>query len=243
MPLNTIEVKLFSRKLATLFTKSWTTPEHITYDKVMKQSRLLFILLRPSMISFFCTSIFAGATLLGSSWTYLKTQSFFSIYLSGEYNLRTLLGEINTAVGHTLDKILSYNILVVSAALLAGLIVYVLLQSLTHMHEEISSSFSQIEYTNQDKASAEKELERRIGLRVATAVAWLLYAFVFFDIIVPFTAAIVTKNSMHLNVLDSIYNFLIFLGLWLATHIHIIFLRLLLLRPRVFGANNILAER
>jgi len=209
----------------------------------MKQSRLLFILLRPSVASFFCTSIFAGATLLGASWTYLKTQSFFSIYLSGEYNLRTLLSEINTAVGHTLDKILSYNILVIGAAILAGLIVYVLLQSLTHMHEEISSSFSQIEYANQDKNSAEKELRRRIGLRVATTVTWLLYAFVFFDIIVPYTAAIVTKNSMHLSVLDSMYNLLTFVGLWLATHIHIIFLRLLLLRPRVFGGQHIIEEQ
>jgi len=209
----------------------------------MKQSRLLFILLRPSVISFFCTSIFAGATLLGASWSYLKTQSFFSIYLSGEYNLRTLLSEINTAVGHTLDKILSYNILVIGAALLAGLIVYVLLQSLTHMHEEVSSRFSEIEYTNQDKHSAEKDLERRIGLRVATGITWLIYVFIFFDVIVPFTAALVTKNSMHLNVLDSIYNLLTFGGLWLATHIHIIFLRLLLLRPRVFGGQDVLMER
>lgn len=223
--------------------KRLDAPRTYAYDKVMKQSRLIFILLRPSMTSFFCTGIFVAATLLGASWSYLKTQSFFSIYLSGEYSLRTLLAEINTAVGHTLDKLLSYNILVIGGALLVGIIVYVILQSATHMHEEISSSFSEIEYTNQDKHRAEKNLEKRIGLRITTAVAWIIYTFIFFDVIVPFTATLVTKNSMHVTVLGSFYNLLVFAGLWVATHVHIIFFRLFLLRPRVFGGHDVLIER
>ncbi|HKR81611.1 MAG TPA: hypothetical protein VJR27_01280 [Candidatus Saccharimonadales bacterium] len=208
----------------------------------MKQSRLLLTLLQPSILSFVCTSLFAAAALLGSSWSYLKTQPFFTTYFSGDYGLHTLVSDVNATIGSTLNKILSYNIIVVCFAVLIGLIVFAILQSVHHMHIEMSEAIDDIKYASyQNKSALEKSLEVRVGLRVVTALAWLGYSLFFFNALIPLCATLVTKH--YGSVVGPISNLLAFTVLLVATHFHVIFARLLVLRPRLFGVVEALEGR
>jgi hypothetical protein len=208
----------------------------------VKQSRLLVTLLQPSVFSLICTGLFALATLLASSWSYFKTQSFFTTYFSGDYGLHTLVTDVNSTIGRTINAIISYNIIVVGFALLIGLIVFAILQSVHHMHEEVSDTIEDIKYAdNKTKQTLEKGLELRIGLRGVTALAWLAYSLFFFNALVPLCTTLVAKHASH-PLGGPISNLIAFGILLVATHFHVIFARLMVLRPRLFGVDDLVGR-
>jgi hypothetical protein len=211
----------------------------LSYDKYVKESRLFIRLITPSPLSFVISCFFAGLILLAASWTYLRTQHFFNTYLSGDYGFNSVFHQINLSLGKTFDSDLSYNIAVICFAVLVGLGVYAIAESVRHMIAEAHTVLEEVEYADQrNKTIIERSLSIRVGLRALSAFVWLSYTIFFFNGILPYCASFISKGTGDLVVLASIRNFLAFVLLLLATHMHVVFVRLIILRPRVFGGTD-----
>lgn len=145
---------------------------------------------------------------------------------------------MSAAIGRALDNLLPYNIIVVCFALFIGLIVFVVLEGVRHMHQEMDNTFDQVKFANaQSKQAMEKSIETRIGLKAVIGIAWLGYSLFFFNTLIPLCATIVAKGTSHTLLAGPATNLLAFVLLLLATHVHVIFARLIVLRPRLFGAT------
>ena len=205
----------------------------------MKPPRLLAVLLRPSSLSLFLSSVFAGLALFGASLPYLRTQSFFTTYLSGNYGFSSLLADLNVALGRAFDSSLSYNIAVLCFAALVGLAIYATAESLRHMIAEAHTTLEEVEFANQStKQVLEKRLGLRLGLRATSAFVWLIYTILFFSALLPFCASLVAKASSHAPLWLSARYAGAFILLVVGGHVHVILMRLLVLRPRLFGGQD-----
>lgn len=86
---------------------------------------------------------------------------------------------------------------------------------------------------------------QRLGVHAATVVVWALYGWLFFAFIVPYVIAASLVGAVTFPTLEGIgYIIVATVIISLALHLHIVFLRVLLLRPRVFGsANSVLSAQ
>jgi hypothetical protein len=133
---------------------------------------------------------------------------------------------------------LSYNIAVVCFAILIGLGVYAIVASWRHMLSSAHTTWDEVGFADQqNRRLIQRGLGLRIGLRAVSAFVWLGYAFFFFNDIVPYCASFIAKGSQSEPALASVRNLLAFLLLTVAVHIHVIFMRLIVLRPRLFKAG------
>jgi len=145
---------------------------------------------------------------------------------------------MSAAIGRALDNLLPYNVIVVGFALFVGLIVFVTLEGVRHMHQEMDDTFDQVKFANaQSKQAMEKSIETRIGLKAVVGIAWLGYSLFYFNTLIPLCTTIVAKSTTHAPLAGPASNLLAFVLLLVATHLHVIFARLLVLRPRLFGAT------
>jgi hypothetical protein len=206
---------------------------------IVKESRLFGTLVSPSPLSLIFSCIFAALILMGASWSYVQTQPILGVYLGGNYGIGSLLHELNIALGAAFNSDLSYNIAVICFALIVGLAIYVVVESVRHMMTEARATLTEVEYASDRHAKGvlEKEIGVRLGLRAVSAFIWLWYAIFFFNGILPFCASFIAKGTMNAPALASVRNLLAFILLLGATHLHVLFIRLILLRPRVFGSG------
>jgi len=143
-------------------------------------------------------------------------------------------------MGAAFNSNLSYNIAVICFALLFGLAIYAVVESIRHMMAEARATLTEVAYADRvSKGSIERTLGLRIGLRAVSAFIWLGYTIFFFEAILPFCASFILKGTEHTPILSSVRNLLAFVLLLLATHMHVLFIRLLVLRPRLFGSSDI----
>lgn len=210
----------------------------MAYHIIVKETRLFALLVSPSALSFTLTCLFALVVLIGASWSYVSSLPFFSTYLSGSYGFSSLLHELNIALGAAFNSNLSYNIAVICFALLVGLTIYIFVESIRHMVSEAHTAINEINYAGQAARSVERTIGLRIGLRAASAFVWLGYTILFFEAILPFCASIITKADGDTPPMVAVRNLVLFIILLLASHIHVLFIRLLVLRPRLFGSRN-----
>jgi hypothetical protein len=206
----------------------------------VKESRLLATLLTPSPLSFILSCLCAALVVVGISWASLQSQSFLSPYLSGEYGFTSILHGLNVMLGTAFNSDLSYNIAVICFAALFGLGVYTTIASMRHIVNEAHVTLDEMEYADKrNKGAIGKSLGLRLGLRCVSGVVWLGYAIIFFNGILPFCSSLISTGSTQLISLRSLAAFGL---LFLAVHVHIIFVRLIALRPRLFGAYDVIGH-
>lgn len=170
-------------------------------------------------------------------------------YLFGEYGITTVLQRSSNAlaaINGAFSSPLAYNIAVAIFAIFIGLVVYVFLEGVDHMAAKTTAAIQEIEYVND--AAAKEQMEHvagiRLGLRIITLLAWVVYLIFFARVIVPFcilvarldSGAVVTAHNM-------LYVLIGALSLLVSLHTHVIFMRLLVLRPRLFGGENVIVGR
>jgi hypothetical protein len=213
----------------------------------MNQSRLLRLLFRPSLSSgtFVCT---LTAVLIGSNaWAYISTKQLFYDYVFGAYGLKTYLWQQSASLANTRDILLAspeaYYLLVGFAALSVGLMVYALLQSIGLALSW--RTWSGLDSLGPNRQAIAHELGRRLILRVVTLLGWAIFSTCFFSLLLPFVTLLNQTGIEHIRT-GIPAGWLACAGatviLALALHLHVIFLRLACLRPRVFGGANIIEE-
>ena len=195
--------------------------------------------MQPSLLSFIITTLAAGITLSAASWPYQQNKPLILTYLAGDYGITSLFKDINIAFGQTLNSPLAYNIAVLIFAGLVGITVYTVMESMRHMLRNAISAIEEVEYADaSSKRAVEHAIEVRIGLRVLTTLIWIGYSVIFFNIIIPTLVTYVVGTPASGAVDGALRNIIAFAVIFLGFHIHVICMRLLVLRPRVFIGDS-----
>lgn len=215
----------------------------------MYRSRLASILLGPSLLSASVSVILAGGIVGATFWSYSAAGGGLHQYLFGPYGLTTVFqhsANALSAVNGVFSSPVAYDVAVAVFALFIGLLVFVFLEGADHVSAKAAGALNEVNYiTNaRIKKQVEKQAEIRLGLRLATLVVWICYLVFFARVIVPF--AILIARDDH-GAMWSIRNFwsacLSGLVLFIALHVHVILMRLLVLRPRLFGGEDVIISR
>lgn len=196
--------------------------------------------MQPSLLSFVISALAAGITLSAASWPYQQNKPLFMTYLSGDYGITSIFKDINIVMGQTLNSPLAYNIAVLIFAGLVGITVFTVMESIRHMLRDAISAIEEVEYADANsKRAVEHAIEVRIGLRVLTAFIWIGYSVIFFNILIPALVAYVVGTPASGGMLDGVFrNIVAFTIIFLGFHIHVICMRLLVLRPRLFAGDT-----
>jgi len=214
------------------------------YHKGVRTSRLAGMLLGPSLLSSTVSLLLSSTILVVAGWSYVKPDSGLYDYLFGPYGLTTILQNSSnalTAVNGALSGSTAYNVAVAVVALFVGLLVYVFLGGINRIKDKTASARDEVEFISDKnlKKQAEHRAEIRFGFRLATLAVWIVYLILFARVIVPACLLVSRLDATHYiltwrNIAASLAG----LGLLLvAMHVHVILMRLLVLRPRLFGGD------
>jgi hypothetical protein len=205
----------------------------------------MYILFQPSLLSTIILTIVTIAAIGIQGWSYVSNNQLFYDTLFGPYGITTaLIGapDAFSVVRQALNSDFTYYIALLLGAAIIGVAAYELLEIgtfLAHGKTTFSTITSDI--------SILKEKLARFGVRALSFLAWAVYTVFFVSLFIPFiTLALhngidAISESQHLSGWGHIGAAAA--GLWIGLHVHVIFLRLCFLRPRMFGGWDVeLAE-
>lgn len=199
------------------------------------QPRLVSLLLRPSLFSLVTVSAVAFGILAWNNWSYFTYNDALYSVLYGEFGAITALERSPSLTQGVIDGIATSPILYATVVLLVaaiiGWVVFLFIKIIRSGRELTGNTFQQ------------RSAWQRIGIRLLVATLWMLYGIVTIYFVIPFclllsrigAETITTPQGIGLNIGALAL-------LVLALHIHIIFMRLFLLRPRVFGGATDIEE-
>jgi len=200
------------------------------------QRRFTGLLLRPS---FFSSVVNTSATLLLlgiANWSQLLDKLQLRPYIFGPEGIVGRLREGSSSYDAIFGGNISYGVLIFATAFVVGITVYIILQLSSRLSNDASAIWESL-HAQTERGT--REIARRTGIRVTITIGWLVYIALFIKLVLPWCTlasesaigAIPDMNGWLLAALAA-------LSLWFAWHMHAIFLRLLFLRPRVFGGND-----
>jgi hypothetical protein len=204
-----------------------------------------FLLLLPSILSGVFVIIVALIILGASAWSYINDNLLFYDQLFGIYGFKTLLLQTDGlyALRHAvLDNSMTYYILLVMAGAAIGIIIYTLLEAARFAINTTVEEIHEIGDSGPTRKIAAQEALERLLLRITGVVSWGIYFVLFGSIILPFCIILVQtavdnfESMPTSSVLPGIGAFIL---LSVGLHTHIVFARLCMLRPRLFGDSDI----
>lgn len=200
-------------------------------------SRLFGILLGPSWLS--------GVTIM-----LVSVASCFGIVLVSRYQASSIrldfLDYQAGQVSHTYQSVnndLLSNPLFSNLPLLVfwglvGIVVYLFAANILTAIHDTAELTNELHYVHADRHKLLWGPARRLFIRLVTLSAWFVYMLFFLHHVVPYCIAASIVASAQFQVWQSSTYVLLAIGvLAAALHVHTIFLRLFLLRPRVFSST------
>jgi len=206
----------------------------------MNQSRLIRLLLQPSLSSGTLVVSLTAAVVGSSAYAYVSAKQLFYDYVFGAYGFKTYIWQqsagFDTLKNTVLNSPAAYYILVGLAATAVGCMVYAVLQFLGVLFSW--RHWSGLDALGPNRQAIARELIRRLLLRILALAGWAVFGTCFFALILPTVALLTQSGVEHLQQGPSLTDVLDFVAaaliLALNLHIQVIFLRLVLLRPRMF---------
>lgn len=199
-------------------------------------------LLSPSSLSGCLVVVASVLILLGATWSYSVGSGAMYDFLFGKNSSVELISSsqsalaafANTVFGNpTLNKILYF-----AFWMLVGLFVYVVLFALLRGTSTAIRDAQEATYTNVKKLELFKSVVVRFGLRLVVILAWVIYWIFFVEILFPFSILAARIGLSELpRIMGWIYSPLSLLIMVLSLHIHTVFVRLLVLRVRLYDST------
>ena len=210
----------------------------------MHTHKLDNLLLRPSLFSGVVCALVAIIVPIVVNWSVVLKNTTFYNYFTGPDGLVTELrhtpGTPVTVNDILASKSLGHNASIFVGALAAGVAVFIAVRIVVHLISSVSMTLKEINAVDTPaKHIVEREMERRFVIRIIVAAIWVLYILISIKAILP-SAILASQNGFdEVPVSTGIYDTL-FAGslLFFALHFHVIMLRLLVLKPRVFGGED-----
>jgi hypothetical protein len=198
----------------------------------MRSGQLTTLVLQPSLFSA-TTSLLSSALLLGvANWPSVMQQPMVHDYFLGSEGLVTLLRDPNNSAGSALTGLFNQsninNVVTLLAALGFGVIVLIVLEIIRRARADAGPI-------------TRWEARLRFMTRLSVVVLWLVYFVVTLKIIFPF-CILASEVGVHAlwDIKGLVYLLFGLLLLSLSFHVHVICMRLFLLRIRVFGGEEAL---
>jgi len=201
-------------------------------------------LLYPSLFSGACIGI-VGASITGfNAWSYIEYQQFYYDYLFGVYGLKTTLLMSDQHFNLVRRAIIgngqiTYYIFLVLGALLAGLTTYTLLSATKRIKDAAEDIALEMQQPGNAFRQTAREAFVRLSVRAGSLVAWTIYTVLWFNLMLPYCTLLLEDGIDHITngqLSGWLLCLLSFLVSIIGLHLHIIFLRLTLLRTRAFGS-------
>lgn len=195
------------------------------------QARLFLLLLKPSFLSLTAVSLIALVIIGGLNWPYFTYNQALYTFLYGEFGVVTALEQSPESIQQFQDAVTTspiiYAIVVVIIAVVAGRAAFLFVHGL-------KSTGTFYESTPDQK----HEIIHNFVTRLLIAIGWIIYIAISFVFIFPFSIllsrigaeTITSSNGIIMN----IEAFLLFV---ICLHLHVVFARLFLMRPRLFGSE------
>jgi hypothetical protein len=195
------------------------------------ESRLLLLLVTPSFVSSITACLGAAIFIIVVNWPYFTYNSAFYPILYGEFGAVTALEQSPALLQGIIEGVSTspvlYAVLVLTGAAIAGWVVFLFIKG-----------------TRASVGSLHNIAERhtafeRAGARILIGILWILFIFISVQTILPFGILVSRIGAESITTVTGILmNIGAFLILAITLHLHILFGRLFLLRPRVFGGKN-----
>lgn len=206
----------------------------------MRRRAAVPLLLTPSILS---GSFVVGASavlVVSGAWSYVRYRQLFYEYLFGPYGIQTALVQAPDSFSFLrmaiLNNSINYYLSVVVGGVIVGLVVYAVLDIVQTSAKDSATILHDIEEHHLKGES--REILGRLVARIIAIVGWLGYGLLFVNVLTPFAMVLLetgigelAANAVHGwgSILSA------FVLLVITLHMHIIFLRLSLLRPRLFS--------
>ena len=197
-------------------------------------SRLFGLLLLPS---WFSAAVAIVVGLLVGIGTVLLTR-----YQSSTFRFELLNTHVSqpTAYQSVTGNILSNNFVSNLPLLifwtLVGLVVYLFTSNILAAVRSTAELKNELEYVHVNRHDLLVTAAEHLLVRLVVLVAWILFIIFFFNHVVPYcVAAALAGSGQQGSLLSGGYVLLSSVIMALAVHLHTIFFRLLLLRPRAFS--------
>lgn len=209
----------------------------------MASLQRLKLILSPSIVSAPVALTASSLIWVSAGWSYITDTQLFYDQLFGPYGAVTLLqiqphnlGEFQTTV---LNSSGTYYVALVAAGLIAGLIIFFALESISRVVSGVSLFWRQTHTKRQTARQAVQESLVRLSLRIVSLICWTLYAAVFTSVLVPFSI-IVLQDALQAGSSwqQWLLAFAAFVSLVISVHLHVSFARMVFLRVRLFGGYD-----
>jgi hypothetical protein len=205
--------------------------------------RRLLQLLSPSLLSGSATLLLALGLIAFNAWSYIEYRQFYYDFLFGIYGIKTTL---LTSPDHFAvlrraivgNGKLTYYVFLLLGALLAGFTTYTVIGAISKMKRTADDIAIEMHQRGIAFQRTVDEEFLRLGIRVACLIAWAIYLVLWLNVLVPYSTFLledgidaITQHTLHGWIFAVISYVILIVGI----HLHVIFLRLTLLRTRVFG--------
>ncbi|HSW66226.1 MAG TPA: hypothetical protein VLI54_03755 [Bacillota bacterium] len=214
----------------------------------MHDRRFTKLLLLPSLSSGTIVCLL-GLIILGySGWLFIRENQLFYNYLFGAYGLETFAWQTNVAGSiwnqRFLSSPLAYYALVGAAATAVGITIYALLQGIPLLFGRTRWLVGSVRATGSRHNEALEQLARLV-LRIISLGGWGLFTAFFVSTVVPFCVVLTQfgignlQGDRPFGWVQLVTALVLFIA---SLHLHVVFMRLCLLRPRVFGGASAIEE-
>ena len=211
----------------------------------MHRLPVLKLLLEPSLLSgLVVLAVSIGVTAIGT-WSYIQSYGLFYEYLFGPEGIKTMLlqGQDRLQLARTiLGSPLTYYLFVLCAGVATGLTIYAVLRIWSALRSSGQALLHSSEPADQ---AMHHDLLIRLLIRLLSGGAWVCFIVFFVKLIIPFAISLIHIGVGQLSdqpVPGAGALALATVVLAASLHAHIIFLRILLLRYRVFGGAAVITE-
>lgn len=208
----------------------------------MTAMRKAAILLRPSFISGIGCGLITCAVIAFVAWIHITDNGLFYDFLFGRFGVTTALitapQNISVFQQAVFNSPVTYYFVIGIAAIMVGILVYALLQGVGRIREEALIVASELRTHNPHLKSTVYNDLSRLGVRLASLAAWLIYWIVFIDLVWPFVVSLMQVGLIDISASHPSGWLYICAAtlLWaVSVHMHVTFMRLCALRLRLFG--------
>ena len=204
----------------------------------MVQSRLFSLLLMPSFMSGLLTIIAAVVIIGVTNWPYFTYNDTFYTILYGDFGAITALEKtpsLTLGIEEMFGKSpIFYAVVITLASVIASLIVFLVVRG---ARKSIGSIVSL------GNGNTRNGILQTVGLRMAIVTIWAVYILLSVKVIIPLSLFYSRIGAEILPAAEGAAMALGSLALCIVClHLHVVLLRLLILRPRVFGGAAAIEE-
>jgi hypothetical protein len=210
----------------------------------MQQLHLFKALITPSPLSVVLIFVIAIVWLSVSSWLYFSDNPLVYQYIFGPQGATSYAWEGTESVASWGSKFFSsdagYYVLLVTVSLIIGVAAFAMLQASSLLIRGTTRFIQRTE--NATRPVVMLEIFTQLWVRCVALVGWAWFTAITVGSIMPLLDLLVENGASHIrnySLTGTWYYAQALLLFTLTLHMHTVFARLVLLRPRIFGSRNV----